>query len=181
LGTDDSVGDPLDPKVQRLLDVLGRAGFTGVAGEVETGRTGGFEGRSMGGHREARLIARQVEADHAPAGKAARLARQRNVVFRRVLAHGADDGHCAQWRRLEAAEDGADDLGHREAAAKVQPRRPAHLQVIDVLLRGVHAQLVCDPFQRRLGLEDGDRVVEIADVLGLGGAVVGRDQAQWPG
>jgi hypothetical protein len=60
----------------------------------------------------------------------------------------------------------------------MQSRRPADLQVIDVLGGGVHAQLVRGPFQRRLGLEDGDGVVEVADVLGLGGAVVGCDQAQ---
>jgi hypothetical protein len=172
------VGDSLDPEVQGFVDVLGRAGFTCVAGEVEAGRTGGFEGRSVGGDREARLIARQVEPDHAPAGKAARVARQSDVLFRSVLAHTTDDCHRSQRRRLEAAEDSSDDLGHREAAAQVQSRRPADLQVVDVLGGGVRAQLVGGAFQRRLGLEDGDRVVEVADVLGLGGAVVRCDQAQ---
>jgi len=57
----------------------------------------------------------------------------------------------------------------------VQPGRPAHLEVVDVLGRRVDADLIGDALERRLRLHHGDRVVEIADVLGLRRAVVRRD------
>src|SRR5438093_991876 len=77
-------------------------------------------------------------------------------------------------RADHAVGDALDHLGHCQAAPQVQPGCPAHLEVVDVLGRRVDADLVRDALERRLRLHHSDRVVEIADVVGLGRAVVRR-------
>src|SRR5438046_10722767 len=56
--------------------------------------------------------------------------------------------------------------------------RPADLEVVDVLGGRIEAQLERDPLQRLFGLHDLDRRLEVADVLDLARAVVGRDHPQ---
>src|SRR5438309_3024328 len=60
----------------------------------------------------------------------------------------------------------------------MQAGRPPRLQVVDVLRRRVDAQLVRNTFEGARGLHHRDGVVEVLDVLGLAGAVVGRDHPE---
>ena len=63
----------------------------------------------------------------------------------------------------------------------MQPRRPAYLEVVDVLGRGVNAELIRGALQRLGRLQDRECVVEVRDVSRLRGAVVGGCQAKRPG
>ncbi len=86
---------------------------------------------------EADLVAGQIKAHDTPPGKVAGLSGERDVVFHTVVAHRAHDRDRAQRRSGEPAHHGADHLRHRQPIAQMQSRRPAHLQVVDVLGRRI--------------------------------------------
>jgi len=126
----------------------------------------------------ARAASKAGRCGVAAAREIPRDARQLHVFVGGVLAHRADDRDRLDRAGVQSREDGPDHLRHREAALQVQAGRPAHLEVVDVLGRGIDAQLERDPFERFLGLHHGDCGLEVLDVLGLAGAIVGRDHAK---
>ena len=146
-----------------------------MAGEMQSRRTRCFEGRALRCRREAHLVPRQVESDHAAACEIPGDPSQLHVFAGGVLPHRTDDRDRLDQARVQPRQDRPDHLLHGQTVPKVQSRRPAHLEVVDVLGGGIDAQLQRDPFERFLGLHQGDRGLEVLDVLGLAGAVVGRD------
>src|SRR5229473_4123909 len=101
-----------------------------MAREPEARSSRGLEGRTLRRCRIAHLIAGEVEADHPPTRKAPCLARERDVVLRRVLAHGADDRDRMQRSGIETGQHGGDHRLNAEPAAQVQSWGPADLEVV---------------------------------------------------
>jgi len=95
-----------------------------------------------------------------------------------VLTHRAHDRDRLDRAGVQPRKDGPDHLFRRETAPQVQPWRPPHLEVVDVLGRGIDAKLVCDALESFLGLHYSNCRVEVLDVLGLAGAVVRGDHGK---
>ena len=95
-----------------------------------------------------------------------------------MLPHRAHDGDGADGAALQAPEHRLDHLLDAQSPPQVQPRCPAHLEVVDVLPRRVVAQLARDAFERLFGLHHRNCRLEVGDVLGLAGTVLGRDHAK---
>ena len=83
--------------------------------------------------------------------------------------------------RCKESEDRADHVRNGEALGQVQPRRPPHLEVVDVLSRGIDAQLQRRALERGRGLHHRNRVGEVGDVFSLRSAIRRRDHPQRPG
>ena len=112
---------------------------------------------------KANLVAGQVEPDHTSPRKLARLDREGDVVVDCVMAHGAYDRNRTQRPGGQSRKHCLDHLGHGQPVAQMQPRRPSHLEIVDVLRGRIDAQLEGDTLERRRCLQHGDRVVEVRD------------------
>src|SRR5207245_7973881 len=81
----------------------------------------------------------------------------------------------------QAGQNSSDYFRHGEPAAQMQPRRPPHLEVVDVLSRRVNAQLQRRALERCRRLQYRDGVVEIRDVGSLRGSIRRRHHPQRAG
>jgi hypothetical protein len=114
------------------------------------------------------LVAGEVEAHYTAAGKPTGLFGERDIVLDRVLAHRAHDGDRAKRGCGKAGEDRCYHVRYRQPVEQMEPRRPANLQVIDVLGSRIDPELERRTLQRFGGLQHGDRIVEVRDVCRLG-------------
>src|SRR5438132_722194 len=154
----DPVGDALDAQPERLFDPGRRPGLARVACEPQPRLPCCVESRARHGGR-AQLVTREVESHDASTRKPTRLPGQRHILLDAVGAQGADDRHGGDRSHGQPREHRLDHLLHRKTAAHVEARCPPHLEVVDVLGRGVEAQLICRALQRRRGLHHSDRIV----------------------
>ena len=129
------MSDPLDAQIKRLLDAGRLARLAGVAGEPQSRGTRRIECRSQRDGRVANLVAGKIETDHPTTRVPSGLPGQRDVFLDCVVPHRAYDRDCAQRCRREPREHGLDHLGYRQPTFGVQSRRPANLEVVDVLRR----------------------------------------------
>ena len=174
----DAVGAAL---VERLADAGRTERLPGVHGEVDVVLEHQLERRAMRLGRIVLLLTREIEAQH-PAPLVGH--RQFGERVRDSRTHRADpaDDHPGREPELgpgggEPGDHRLDDLGIGQAMAAVEHRRVAHLEVLHVLGRGVLGQLVSDPLERRLLLEDAQGEIEDLEIVGeAAGAPAGLEQ-----
>src|SRR6266853_723916 len=106
-----------------------------MAGEPQARRARRFECRALRRRGVADLIARKIEADHPAAREASRFARERDVVLRRVLPHGTDDGDRIDRSGANARQYRGYYLLGGQAIAQVKSWSPADFEVVDILRR----------------------------------------------
>ena len=144
---------------------------------------GRHEGRRVGRRRVRLLRPGEVEADDRRPEGGGRLG-EPHVGCRRVAPHGGHDEADERspppetaCRLGDAVDDRRDHLVDREPRLEVEAGRPAQLRVPHSVVGEVGDELGADTGQRRGGLEQRDRQVEVRQQLRLVAAVRRRHES----